>query len=83
AIEPILSGVSPHVLKGLLLLLAGVVTGFVTLQIKRRSLKTFEALEERAPVSKAGAGFGRRLNFGRDLCYIPVDAGSTGYIGAA
>ncbi|HWT02746.1 MAG TPA: adenylate/guanylate cyclase domain-containing protein, partial [Pyrinomonadaceae bacterium] len=52
AIEPILSGVSPHVLKGLLLLLAGVVTGFVTLQIKRRSLKTFEALEERNRISR-------------------------------
>jgi adenylate cyclase len=51
-IEPILSGVMQHVIKGFLLLVTGVVTGFVTLQIKRRSLKSFEALEERNRITR-------------------------------
>jgi adenylate cyclase len=51
-LEPVLSGVSMHLFKGLLLLLTGVVTGFVTLQIKKRSLRSFEVLEERNRISR-------------------------------
>ncbi len=50
--EPILSGITLHFFKGLLLFLAGVVTGFVTLQIKKRSLRSFEMLEERNRISR-------------------------------
>lgn len=51
-IEPVLSGISLHIFKGLLLFMTGVVTGFVTLQIKKRSLKSFEMLEERNRISR-------------------------------
>ncbi|HJU56179.1 MAG TPA: adenylate/guanylate cyclase domain-containing protein [Pyrinomonadaceae bacterium] len=51
-VEPILSDVSLHIFKGLLLVLTAVVTGFVTLQIKKRSLKSFEVLEERNRISR-------------------------------
>lgn len=52
AIEPILSGVPHHLLKGFLLFTTGVVTGLVTLQIKQRILKSFEMVEERNRISR-------------------------------
>lgn len=51
-VEPILSGIVHHLLKGLLLFATGLVTGLVTLQIKKRSLKSFEVLEERNRISR-------------------------------
>lgn len=52
AIEPILSGVPHHLLKGFLLFATGVVTGLVTRQIKKRILKSFEMVEERNRISR-------------------------------
>lgn len=52
AIEPILSGVPHHLFKGFLLFATGVVTGLVTLQIKKRILKSFETVEERNRISQ-------------------------------
>jgi adenylate cyclase len=52
AVEPILSGVPHHLFKGFLLFATGVVTGLVTLQIKKRILKSFGALEERNRISR-------------------------------
>ena len=46
-VEPILSGVPDHLLKGFLLFATGVVAGLVARQIKRRTLKSFEMIEER------------------------------------
>jgi adenylate cyclase len=51
-VEPILSGLPIHLFKGFLLFIMGVVTGFVTLQIKKRSLKSFEVIEERNRISR-------------------------------
>jgi adenylate cyclase len=50
--DPILYGFTQHLIKGFLFVVTGVVTGFVTLQIKRRSLKSFEMLEERNRISR-------------------------------
>jgi adenylate cyclase len=47
AIEPILSALAPHIFKGFFLFLTGVVTGLVTLQIKKRILGSFQMIEER------------------------------------
>lgn len=52
SIEPILSGVPHHLLKGFLLFATGVVTGLVTRQIKKRTLKSFEMVEERNRISR-------------------------------
>jgi adenylate cyclase len=52
AIEPILSGVPHHIFKGFLLFLTGVVTGLVTLQIKKRIVGSFEMIEERNRISR-------------------------------
>ena len=50
--ELVLSGVPYHLFKGLLLLMTGIVTGLVTLQIKKRSLKSFAVIEERNRISR-------------------------------
>ncbi|MGH9880720.1 MAG: adenylate/guanylate cyclase domain-containing protein, partial [Pyrinomonadaceae bacterium] len=47
AVEPILSGVPHHLLKGCLLFATGLVAGLVTRQIKTRTLKSFEVIQER------------------------------------
>ena len=52
AVEPILSGFPHHVLKGFLLFATGVVTGMVTRQIKKRTLKSFEVIAERNHISR-------------------------------
>lgn len=46
-VEPILSAVPDHLLKGFLLFATGIVAGLVTKQIKERTLKSFEMIEER------------------------------------
>lgn len=51
-IEPILSGVPHHLMKGLLLFFMGVVTGLVTQQTRKRILKSFETVEERNRISR-------------------------------
>ena len=51
-IEPILVSVPPHVLKGFLFLLTGLAAGLVTIQIKKRILKSFEMVEERNRISR-------------------------------
>lgn len=51
-IEPILTGVPHHLFKGFLLFLTGVVTGLVTLQIKKRILNSFSVVEERNRISR-------------------------------
>jgi adenylate cyclase len=50
--DPFLSGMPHHLLKAFLLLLTGVVAGVVTLQIKKRILKSFEMIEERNRISR-------------------------------
>src|SRR5262249_23394705 len=52
SIEPILTGVPHHLLKGFLLFLGGVVTGLVTLQIRKRILSSFSVVEERNRISR-------------------------------
>src|SRR6185503_15579891 len=51
-VEPILAGVPHHLLKGFLLFLAGVVTGLVTVQIRKRILNSFSVVEERNRISR-------------------------------
>ena len=52
AIEPILTGVPHHLLKGFLLFLTGVVTGLVTFQIRKRIISSYSAIEERNRISR-------------------------------
>ena len=52
AVEPILAGVPHHLFKGFLLFLAGVVTGLVTAQIRKRILSSFSVVEERNRISR-------------------------------
>jgi len=51
-VEPILTGVPHHLFKGFLLVLAGVVTGLVTRQIRKRILNSFSVVEERNRISR-------------------------------
>ena len=50
--EPILAATPPHILKGFLFLLTGIAAGAVTVQIKKRLLKSFEIVEERNRISR-------------------------------
>ena len=58
-VEPILTGSPQHIFKGFLLVLTVVVTGPVTLQIRKRMLKSFSVVEERFRVSRA---FGEQVS---------------------
>ena len=51
-VEPILSGLPQHVFRGFLLFLTGVVTGLVTLQIRKRILNSYSVVEERNRISR-------------------------------
>jgi len=51
-VEPILSGIPQHLFRGFLLFLTGVVTGLVTLQIRKRILNSFSAVQERNHISR-------------------------------
>ncbi len=50
--EAILTSTPPHILKGFLFLLTGVAAGLVTVQIKKRLLKSFAIVEERNRISR-------------------------------
>lgn len=50
--EPVLAATPPHILKGFLFLLTGIAAGLVTVQIKKRLLKSFEIVEERNRISR-------------------------------
>lgn len=50
--EPVLASTPPHVLKGFLFLLTGIAAGVVTVQIRKRLLKSFEIVEERNRISR-------------------------------
>ena len=50
--EPILTGIPNHFFRGFLLFLTGVVTGLVTLQIRKRILSSFSVIEERNRISR-------------------------------
>jgi len=52
AVEPILTGIPQHLFRGFLLFLTGVVTGLVTLQIRKRILSSFSIVEERNRISR-------------------------------
>jgi adenylate cyclase len=51
-VEPILSGIPQHLFRGFLLFMTGVVTGLVTLQIRRRILNSYSVVEERNRISR-------------------------------
>jgi adenylate cyclase len=51
-IEPILGGIAPHLGKAGLMLLAGIVAGLVSVQIKKRILHSFAMAEERNRISR-------------------------------
>ena len=50
--DPILLAAPPHILKGFLFLLTGLAAGAVTVQIKKRLMKSFEIVEERNRISR-------------------------------
>ena len=52
AVEPILTGVPHHLFKGFLLFLTGVVTGLVTMQIRKRIINSFSVVAERNRISR-------------------------------
>ncbi|HEY2962748.1 MAG TPA: adenylate/guanylate cyclase domain-containing protein [Pyrinomonadaceae bacterium] len=51
-VEPILLGVPHHLFKAILLVMTGVATGIVTLQIRKRILNSFSIIEERNRISR-------------------------------
>jgi adenylate cyclase len=51
-VEPILLGIPHHLFKAFVLFLIGVVTGLVTLQIRKRILNSFSAVEEQNRISR-------------------------------
>ena len=51
-VEPILSGIPQHLFRGFLLFLTGVVTGLVTLQIKKRIRNSYSVVQERNRISR-------------------------------
>lgn len=50
--EPILFSAGPHLFKAFLLFMTGVVTGLVTLQIRKRIINSFSVIEERNHISQ-------------------------------
>jgi adenylate cyclase len=51
-VDPVLTALPQHVFKGFLLFLMGVVTGFVTIQIRKRILNAFSVVQERNRISR-------------------------------
>lgn len=51
-VDPVLVALPQHVFKGFLLFLMGVVTGFVTIQIRKRILNAFSVVQERNRISR-------------------------------
>src|SRR6185503_10594274 len=52
AVDPILVALPQHLFKGFLLFLTGVVTGLVTVQIRKRILNSFSVVQERNRISR-------------------------------
>ncbi|HEX6716137.1 MAG TPA: adenylate/guanylate cyclase domain-containing protein [Pyrinomonadaceae bacterium] len=52
SVEPILAGVPHHLFKAFMLFLIGVVTGLVTMQIRKRILNSYSVVEERNRISR-------------------------------
>jgi adenylate cyclase len=52
AIEPILSGMPQHLFRGFLLFMTGVTAAIVTIQIRKRILRSFQIIEERNRISR-------------------------------
>jgi adenylate cyclase len=57
--EPFLIAAPQHLVKAILLLIMGVMTGFVTAQIKRRFVNSFRIMEERNRISRT---FGQHVS---------------------
>ena len=51
-IDPVLTGIPQHLFKGFVLFLTGVVTGLVTMQIRKRIFNSFSAVDERNRISR-------------------------------
>lgn len=51
-IEPLLVATPHHVLRGLILFIMGIAAGLVTMQIKKRTLKSLEMIDERNRISR-------------------------------
>jgi adenylate cyclase len=51
-VDPVLVALPQHLFKGFLLFVMGVVTGFVTIQIRKRILNAFSVVEERNRISR-------------------------------
>jgi adenylate cyclase len=51
-VDPVLLAIPQHLFKGFLLFLTGVVTGLVTLQIRKRILNSFSVVQERNRISR-------------------------------
>lgn len=51
-VDPVLVALPQHVFKGFLLFLMGVVTGLVTIQIRKRILNAFSVVQERNRISR-------------------------------
>jgi adenylate cyclase len=52
AVDPVLVALPQHLFKGFLLFLTGVVTGLVTIQIRKRILNSFSVVQERNRISR-------------------------------
>jgi adenylate cyclase len=51
-VDPILTALPQHVFKGFLLFVMGVITGLVTIQIRKRILNAFSVVQERNRISR-------------------------------
>jgi adenylate cyclase len=51
-LEPILASFVHHALRGVLFLITGIAAGLVTMQIKKRTLKSLEMIDERNRISR-------------------------------
>ncbi len=64
-VDPFLFAMGNHVAKAMLFLLMGMVTGFVTIEIKRRTVNTLKAAEEKNELNrqmlKASEEYGKKL----------------------
>jgi len=52
SVDPVLVALPQHLFKGFILFLTGVVTGLVTVQIRKRILNSFSAVQERNRISR-------------------------------
>jgi len=52
SLDPIFVETPPHIIKGMLFLVAGIAAGLVTAQVKRRILSSFQMIEERNRISR-------------------------------